>query len=111
MLLPDEAREITRIVSDPPPSEKIAAAQRQFEPTVDAIQTMSARDFSNLSETEKSAVVKRQYERTMHDSEALTRLAEFGEKGKARRGPRSHRDVGTATHAITHEGTPQEGRK
>ena len=66
MLLPDEAREITRIVSDPPPSEKIAAAQRQFEPTVDAIQTMSARDFSNLSETEKSAVVKRQYERTMY---------------------------------------------
>ena len=82
MLLPDEAREITRIVSDPPPSEKIAAAQKQFEPTVDAIQTMSARDFRNLSETEKSAAVKRQCERTMHAIQAMARLAEFGEKGR-----------------------------
>ena len=82
MLLPDEAREITRIVSDPPPSEKIAAAQRQFEPTVDAIQTMSARDFSNLSETEKSAMVKRQYERTMYAIQAMARLTEFGAKGR-----------------------------
>ena len=73
MLLPDEAREITRIVSDPPPSEKIAAAQKQFEPTVDAIQTMSARDFRNLSETEKIDEWRGQFPRPHDESDLFWR--------------------------------------